>query len=121
MHEFMDIGRRLEDTEFFILAALAERPMYGEAILADVDRVTAGRVHLQMQPLFAALEQLRADGLIELSGEDQSGSRRRCYYRLTADGAGLLAEEANHLHNSAAIVFRRLNRASARKTGTRRF
>jgi len=70
-----------------ILLTLVERPRHGYAILKEVE-AQAGSPALGTGTLYAALQRLTSDGLIEAApgarspGED----RRRRYYRLTALG-----------------------------------
>jgi DNA-binding PadR family transcriptional regulator len=85
-----------------ILVSLGDGPKHGYAIMVDVESAT-GR---PMGPgtLYAALARLEERGLIEaLAPED-----RRRPYRLTAQGATVLAEQLREMADLAALGLRRL-------------
>jgi DNA-binding PadR family transcriptional regulator len=73
-------------------------------------RVSEGRVRLRAGTLYAVLDRLRADGLIEVDREEIVQSRLRRYYRLTAVGAGRLAEETAWPRRNANAATARLRR-----------
>jgi DNA-binding PadR family transcriptional regulator len=98
----------LREPTFLVLTALAAEPQHGYAVIEDVARITDGRVRLRAGTLYAALDRLRADGLIAVDREEIVQSRLRRYYRLTADGAARLAQETARLRHQAAIADRRL-------------
>ena len=65
-------------------------------------------MQLKAGTLYAALDRLTADGLIEPDREEIVDSRLRRYYRITADGAERLAEEADGLRANAHAALTRL-------------
>ena len=95
-----------------ILTALAAGSQHGYGIITDVKAISAGRVQLKAGTLYAALERLRADKLIEVDREEIVDSRLRRYYRLTPAGAELLAAEAARLHANAGVAMSRLKPAA---------
>ncbi|MFE9955661.1 PadR family transcriptional regulator [Micromonospora sp. NPDC005299] len=101
----------LREPTFLVLTALAETPRHGYAVIEDVLRISDGRVRLRAGTLYAALDRLRADGLIEVEREEVVQSRLRRYYRLTALGATRLADEAARLRRNADTAGRRLRAA----------
>ncbi|MEV0155181.1 PadR family transcriptional regulator [Micromonospora sp. NPDC050686] len=101
----------LREPTFLILTALAETPQHGYAVIEDVQRISDGRVRLRAGTLYAVLDRLRADGLIEVDREEVVQSRLRRYYRLTALGATRLADEATRLRRHADAAGDRLRRA----------
>lgn len=101
----------LTEPTFLILTALAETPQHGYGVIGDVLRISDGRVKLRAGTLYAVLDRLRTDGLIEVDHEEVVQSRLRRYYRLTALGAQRLAEEVNRLHQNATTAGNRLRRA----------
>jgi DNA-binding PadR family transcriptional regulator len=105
----------MQETTFLILTALAGGSQHGYGIIQDVGRISADRVRLRAGTLYAALDRLDADGLITVDREQIVDGRLRRYYRLTADGRGQLAEEAERLRASAAAA---LTRLSALRPGT---
>lgn len=91
-----------------MLTALAGGPQHGYAVIEDVARMTDGRVRLRAGTLYAALDRLRTDGLIEVHSEEVVQSRLRRYYRLTGVGEQRLAAESARLRSQATIAEDRL-------------
>jgi DNA-binding PadR family transcriptional regulator len=104
--------RPMQEATFMILTALAAGSQHGYGIITDVKAISAGRVQLKAGMLYAALERLRADKLIEVDREEIVDSRLRRYYRLTPAGAELLAAEAARLQANADVAMSRLKPAA---------
>lgn len=102
------IDTPLREPTFLVLTALAAEPQHGYAVIEDVARMTDGRVRLRAGTLYAALDRLRTDGLIEVDREEVVQSRLRRYYRLTAAGAQRLAAESDRLRRQATLAEQRL-------------
>ncbi|WP_326556547.1 PadR family transcriptional regulator [Micromonospora sp. NBC_01796] len=100
----------LTEPTFLILTALAETPQHGYGVIGDVLEISDGRVKLRAGTLYAVLDRLRTEGLIEVDREEVVQSRLRRYYRLTALGARRLAEEAARLRHNANTAGSRLRR-----------
>ena len=98
----------LREPTFLVLTALAVTPQHGYAVIEDVARMTDGRVRLRAGTLYAALDRLRSDGLIEVDREEVVQSRLRRYYRLTAVGEKRLAAETSRLRKQATLAEGRL-------------
>ena len=97
----------MQEATFLILTALAAGSQHGYGIITDVREISADRVRLRAGTLYAALERLRKDGLIEVDREEIVDHRLRRYYRLTSAGSEVLALEAARLQaNSAAAISR---------------
>ena len=79
--------------------------------MTDAEQISGGHVRLRAGTLYAALDRLRADGLVEIDREEIVDGRLRRYYRITGDGAGRLAAEAARLRSNAAVATRRLGLA----------
>ncbi|MEU4426294.1 PadR family transcriptional regulator [Actinoplanes sp. NPDC024001] len=99
----------MREPTFLVLTALAEEPRHGYAVIEDVAAMTGGRVRLRAGTLYAALDRLRVEGLIEVDREEIVQSRLRRYYRLTAPGERALAAETGRLRDQATIAERRLS------------
>jgi DNA-binding PadR family transcriptional regulator len=104
--------RPMQEATFMILTALAAGSQHGYGIITDVKAISAGRVQLKAGTLYAALDRLRADKLIEVDREEIVDSRLRRYYRLTPAGAELLAAEAARLQANADVAMSRLKPAA---------
>ena len=98
----------LREPTFLVLTALAAGPQHGYAVIEDVTRMTDGRVRLRAGTLYAALDRLRTEGLIEVDREEVVQSRLRRYYRLTGVGEKRLAQESARLRTQATIAETRL-------------
>jgi len=94
-----------------ILTALADGSQHGYGIIGDVAAISAGRIRLRAGTLYAALDRLRADGLVAVDREEVVDNRLRRYYRLTSEGTARLAAEAARLQANASAAFARLNPA----------
>ena len=100
--------RPVHETTFLILTALAAGSQHGYGIITDVAEISDGRVKLGAGTLYAALERLSGEGLIEVDREEIVDSRLRRYYRLTAAGGQRLAVEAARLRSNADAAMSRL-------------
>jgi len=98
----------LREPTFLVLTSLAAGPQHGYAVIEDVARMTDGRVRLRAGTLYAALDRLRTDGLIEVDREEVVQSRLRRYYRLTGVGEKRLAAESSRLRQQATLAEGRL-------------
>ncbi|MGW4941535.1 PadR family transcriptional regulator [Actinoplanes sp. NPDC004185] len=98
----------MREPTFLVLTALASGPQHGYAVIEDVARMTDGRVQLRAGTLYAALDRLRTDGLIEVDREEVVQSRLRRYYRLTGVGEKRLAAESSRLRQQATLAEGRL-------------
>ncbi|RKR92148.1 PadR family transcriptional regulator [Micromonospora pisi] len=103
----------LREPTFLILAALAVRPLHGYGVIQEVTTLSEGRVTLQAGTLYAALDRLTAEGLVEPDREETVDGRQRRYYRLTEDGVRALDSDlARQLRNTAAAGERLRQRRS---------
>ena len=94
----------MREPAFLILTALAASPQHGYAIMADLARISDGRVRPRAGTLYAALDRLRAEGLIAIDREEVAETRLRRYCRLTEQGAGRLAAQTQRMRDNAAIA-----------------
>ena len=102
---------------FFVLTALADGPLHGYGIVGEVEELSQGRVKLKIGSLYGVLDRLTAEGLIEPDREEAHDGRLRRYYRLTRDGRGVLAEEAELRAATARVVRARLRLAGGEAAG----
>jgi PadR family transcriptional regulator, regulatory protein PadR len=102
---------------FFVLTALADGPRHGYGIVGDVADLSQGRVKLKIGSLYGVLDRLTGAGLIEPDREEAHDGRLRRYYRLTRDGRGALAEEAELRAATARVVRARLHRPGPQVSG----
>jgi DNA-binding PadR family transcriptional regulator len=98
----------MQEPTFLILTALAAGPQHGYGIITDVLQISGERVRLQAGTLYAALDRLQGEGLVETDREEVVDGRARRYYRLTSEGEARLAVEAEHLRRNADTAASRL-------------
>jgi hypothetical protein len=96
-------SRALQEASLLVLTALSRGSQHGYGIITEVDEISGGRVKLRAGTLYAALDHLRAAGLIGIDREEIVGTRPRRYYRLTprltpADGRRPAVEPATRQH-----------------------
>jgi DNA-binding PadR family transcriptional regulator len=106
----------LREPTFLILTALAEKPQHGYGIMVDVDHMSGGRVKLRPGTLYAALDRVVEEGLVQADREEIVDGRLRRYYRLTPPGRTRLTAEVERLRENAAVAAQRL-RLGARMIG----
>ena len=107
-------SRPLQEPTFLLLTALAEGPQHGYGLMTDVERISGGRVKLRAGTLYAALDRVVAEGLVEDDREEVVDGRLRRYYRLTPLGGDRLAAEAERLRQNAAAAAKRLKLRTVR-------
>jgi DNA-binding PadR family transcriptional regulator len=82
-----------------ILLALADGDRHGYALMEEIERQTDGALKPGTGSLYAALQRLMEDGLIEespgLPAPEQD--QRRRYYRITQAGRGVALAEARRM------------------------
>jgi len=98
----------MREPTFLVLAALADGRKHGYALIAEAETLSGGRVKLKVGTLYAALDRLQAEGLVDAAGEEVVGGRNRRYYALTDAGADALSEEVARMQAKAALASARL-------------
>ena len=94
---------RWADPPLLVLASLADEPKHGYAITQDVAE-TMG-VRLSAGTLYAVIARLESRGLIEaMESED-----RRRPYRITLNGAQILAQQSERMSRVASLARERLS------------
>jgi DNA-binding PadR family transcriptional regulator len=92
--------KRLSTAAIHILVAIGPDERHGYAIMTEVDRLTDGALRLGPGTLYTTIKRLLADGLIEERApraDPLLDDQRRRYYRLTATGRVVVADEVRHL------------------------
>jgi PadR family transcriptional regulator, regulatory protein PadR len=110
--------RSMTGQAFFVLTALADGPRHGYGIVREVADLSQGRVKLKIGSLYGVLDRLAGEGLIEPDREEAHDGRLRRYYRLTRDGRGALAAEADLRAATARVVRARLGLPGPELPGT---
>jgi len=102
--------RSMQEPTFLILTALAAGPQHGYGVIGDVGEISGGRVRLRAGTLYAALDRLQAEGLVEADREEIVDGRVRRYYKLTGAGQARLSAEAERLRRHSEEARTRLGR-----------
>jgi PadR family transcriptional regulator, regulatory protein PadR len=80
-------------TEVLILALLEERDRHGYDLARLIDERSRGEISFHVASLYPTLYRMEEKDLIEGRWVEKAGQRRRRYYRLTAAGRKVLAEQ----------------------------
>ena len=87
----------LQEPTFLILTALLREPLHGYALLGEVESISGGRVRLRVGTLYAALDRLSREGLVEVASEAVVSGRLRRTYQVTTAGSQALAVEVERM------------------------
>ncbi len=80
-------------TEMLILALVEDRPRHGYEIAKLIDQRSDGVLQFHVASLYPLLYRLEKRGLIAGKWVEKAGERRRRFYKLTAEGKTVLAEQ----------------------------
>ena len=96
----------MRPTTYYLLATLLDGPKYGYEIMSRAQELSTGRVLLAAGTLYAALDRLIREGLIEAVREETVNGRHRRYYALTDAGDAAVRTEAQRMADAARVVTR---------------
>ncbi len=105
----------MREPTFWILTALAARPLHGYGLMQQTVLLSDGQVRLQPGTLYAALDRLVSEGLVQVDRDEVVDGRTRRYYRITDEGAAALHAAAKQLRAGARAAATQL--AARRKPG----
>jgi transcriptional regulator len=80
-------------TEMLILALVEDRPRHGYEIAKLIEQRSEGVLQFHAASLYPLLYRLEKRGLINGRWVEKAGQRRRRFYKLTAAGQKILAEQ----------------------------
>ncbi|WP_117213203.1 helix-turn-helix transcriptional regulator [Allorhizocola rhizosphaerae] len=104
----------MREPTFLVLTALVDGPRHGYGIIREVAALSDGRVKLLPGTLYAALDRLVAQGLVEHVRDEVADGRMRRYYRLTSAGLQVLTAEIARLRQLAGAAESRLRALNPR-------
>ena len=89
------IGTELKkgSMEMLILSLLEARPRHGYEIGKQIEVRSDGKLKFSLASVYPTLLRLEGRGLIKGRWVERSGERQRCYYRVTAAGQRVLAQQ----------------------------
>ncbi len=93
--------KELREPTFLVLAALANGPQHGYALMQSIQESTGGEITLRPGTLYTALDRLTAEGLITVTGQEIVDGRPRRYYDLTDAGGTRLTEALDRMEARA--------------------
>ena len=96
--------KRLNETGYLLLAALAEGKNHGYALAQRVSEITDGDVRPGAGTLYAALERLLSMELIEECGTEVVDGRARRRYRITSAGTTALSDRVEQLERRVGAI-----------------
>lgn len=76
-----------------ILNMLEREPMYGYKLIKEIEKHSEGVFSFKEGTLYPILHSLEAEGMVEGFWTEETGSRKRKYYRLVAKGQEYLREK----------------------------
>jgi PadR family transcriptional regulator PadR len=80
-------------SEMLILSLLEARPRHGYEIGKLIEARSGGKLTFALPTLYPTLLRLENRGWIKGRWVEKAGERRRCFYRLTAEGGRVLSEQ----------------------------
>ena len=80
-------------TEMLILALVEDRPRHGYEIAKLIEQRSDGVLQFHVASLYPLLYRLENRGLIKGRWVEKAGQRRRRFYKLTAAGQKILAQQ----------------------------
>jgi DNA-binding PadR family transcriptional regulator len=99
--------------ELLILSAVQRQPLHGYEIGKLLELRSGGELALPVSTLYSILYRMEGKGWIQGRWVERPGERRRCTYRLTDDGAEVLARQQREWQAFSAMVNRVLEHAPA--------
>lgn len=98
----------MREPTFWVLTVLAAGRRHGYALIQETRDLSDGRVDLKVATLYAALERLGEQGLVEVDGDEVVDGRLRRYFRITALGAEQLELQIQRFEANARQARARL-------------
>ncbi|MEG0924209.1 MAG: PadR family transcriptional regulator [Anaerovoracaceae bacterium] len=98
-----DVIRGYNDT--IILFLLLEKPSYGYEISKTIKEMSEEKYIIKETTLYSAFTRLEKNGYIEsFAGGDETGGKRRTYYRITQYGIDYYREKCNEWELTKEVI-----------------
>ncbi|SCL60452.1 Transcriptional regulator PadR-like family protein [Micromonospora eburnea] len=94
----------MREPTYFLLVTLLDGPLHGHGIIKRAEEISGGRVRLAAGTLYAALDRLTREGLVEAVQQETVNGRVRRYYALTVAGGIAVRTEADRMAQAASLV-----------------
>lgn len=95
-------------TDTIILRLLLDADKYGYEISKVIQTATSGEYELKEATMYSSLKRLEADGSITSYWGDETQGGRRKYYRVTAKGKKIYAENKSNWEYAKRVLDRLL-------------
>ena len=92
--------------EMLILSLVEDQPRHGYDICKLIETRSGGTLRFHVTTLYPLLYRLEKQGWIQGRWVEKEGQRRRRYYRLTADGKKVLAQQRQSWRQFAEAIGR---------------
>jgi DNA-binding PadR family transcriptional regulator len=99
--------------ELLILSALEPKPLHGYEIGKRLELRSDGALTLPVSTLYSILYRMERRGWISGRWVERPGTRRRCAYTLTDEGARVLQRQRQEWQAFSAMVNRVIEQAPA--------
>jgi len=99
--------------ELLILAALEGATRHGYEIGKLLEHRSGGKLEFKVSTLYSILYRMEERGWIKGRWVEKKGTRRRCYYTLTATGEATLDSQRREWRAFAAVVNEVINPSPA--------
>jgi PadR family transcriptional regulator PadR len=106
----------MREPTYFVLTTLLDGPLHGHGIIKQTEQLSDGRVRLAAGTLYAALDRLVREGLIEAVRQETVNGRVRQYYALTDSGTTAVHAEADRMAQAARLVTARRARSATSRS-----
>lgn len=91
-------------TEMLVLSLLESRARHGYEIGKLIETRSGGRITFALPSLYPTLLRMESRGWIKGRWVEKPGERERCFYKLTASGRRILAQQRQTWRDYIAAV-----------------
>jgi DNA-binding PadR family transcriptional regulator len=99
----------MQEATFLIMTSLASEARHGYGIILDVELLTSGHTKMRPGTLYASLDRLRSDQLVQVDRIVIHNNRVRRFYVLTDAGKQVLEATAAERNAVTKVALHRLN------------
>ena len=102
------MSSEVREPTYFVLTALAARPLHGYGIARRIEQVAEGSLELNQGTIYPALLRLEQRGWISSEWGTSDNNRRARFYSITRSGRKQLTAETRNWSRTVAMVNRLL-------------
>ena len=90
--------------ELLILSMLDEGESHGYEIGKQIEQRSRGMIEFRISTLYSVLYRMEKNGWIKGRWVEETGKRRRCFYRLTRAGEKMLAVQEKNWREFVGVM-----------------